>query len=61
MSIVTQISLFSEENLRELEKIAQIISVLPAEKLLKNQMKNEQMVEMIIQLYVCGDYFLQND
>lgn len=61
MSIVTQINLFSEENLRELEKIAQIISVLPAEKLLKNQMKNEQMVEMIIQLYVCGDYFLQND
>ena len=43
------------------EKIAQIITVLPAEKLLKNQMKNEQMVEMIIQLYVCGDYFLQND
>ena len=61
MSIVTQINLFSEENLRELEKIAQIISVLPAEKLLKNQMKNEQMVEMIIQLYVCGDYFLQKD
>ena len=36
MSIVTQINLFSEENLRELEKIAQIISVLSAEKLLKN-------------------------
>ena len=61
MSIVTQTNLFSEENLRELEKLAQIISVLPAEKLLKNQMKSEQMVEMIIQLYVCGDYFLQND
>lgn len=36
MSIVTQTNLFSEENLRELEKLAQIISVLPAEKLLKN-------------------------
>ena len=35
MSIVTQTNLFSEENLRELEKLAQIISVLPAEKLLK--------------------------
>ena len=36
MSIVTQINLFSEEeNLGELEKLAQILSVLPAEKLLK--------------------------
>ena len=36
MSIVTQTNLFSEEeNLGELEKLAQIISVLPAEKLLK--------------------------
>lgn len=36
MSVVTQTNLFSEkENLGELEKLAQIISVLPAEKLLK--------------------------
>ena len=36
MSIVTQINLFSEEeNLGELEKLAQILLVLPAEKLLK--------------------------
>ncbi|UEA32122.1 hypothetical protein [Granulicatella elegans] len=36
MSIVTQINLFSEEeNLGELEKSPQILSVLPTEKLLK--------------------------
>ena len=37
MSIVTQTNLFSEEeNIGELEKLAQIILVLPVEKLLKN-------------------------
>ncbi len=37
MSIVTQTNLFSEEeDLGELEKLAQMVSVLPAEKLLKN-------------------------
>ena len=36
MEIVKRTSLFSEEeNLGELEKLAQIISVLPAENLLK--------------------------
>ena len=61
MSIVTQTNLFSEEeNLGELEKLAQMVSVLPAEKLLKNQMKNEKMVEMIILWSVCDDYSLRN-
>ena len=61
MSIVTQTNLFSEEeNLGELEKLAQMVSVLPAEKLLKNQMKDEKMVEMIILWSVCDDYFLRN-
>lgn len=36
MTIVTPINLFSEEeNLGELEKLAQILSILPAENLLK--------------------------
>ena len=43
MSIVTQTNLFSEEeNIGELEKLAQIILVLPVEKLLKKLDKERE-------------------